>query len=112
MEKVIRLPKGSLASRHSAIPYRNEIIKYFEDKECSKIFIDLKDTDIISGSFADECLGILVKIYGWDAFKAKIRLINGNGSADRSIAKAIRDRQQEAASSPHNQNFMSHALMA
>lgn len=95
MEQTIRLPSGSLASRRSAIPFRDQIISLIEDKNCSKITLDLKNTEIISGSFADECVGILVKIYGWDTVKSKIRLINGNGQADKSIAKAILDRKNE-----------------
>jgi len=74
MEQIIRFPGGSLASRHSAIPFRDQIIRLFEDNNYSRIIIDLSDTEIISGSFADECIGILVRIYGWDAVKSKIRL--------------------------------------
>ena len=96
MDQVICLPGGSLASRHSAIPYRDRIISLIEDKSCTKIIIDLHATEIISGSFADECVGILLKIYGWDTVKSKIRLLNGNGQADKSIAKAILDRKNEA----------------
>ena len=96
MEQIIRFPGGSLASRHSAIPFRDQIIRLFEDNNYSRIIIDLSDTEIISGSFADECIGILVRIYGWDAVKSKIRLINGNGQDDRSIAKAILDRKNES----------------
>ncbi|PSJ79575.1 STAS-like domain-containing protein [Neisseria iguanae] len=87
------LPSGSFASRCSAIPFRDQIISLIEDKNCSKITLDLKNTEIISGSFADECIGILVKIYGWDTIKSKIRLINGNGQADKSIAKTILGRR-------------------
>lgn len=106
MEQIIRFPGGSLASRHSAIPFRDQIIRLFEDNNYSKIIIDLSDTEIISGSFADECIGILVKIYGWDAVKSKIRLINGNGQADRSIAKAILDRKNESDEFSLNQGAL------
>lgn len=96
MEKVIYLPSGSLASRRLAIPVRDKVIEAFNDKSIEKIVFDLSGVEIISGSFADECVGILVKIYGFPAVKNRIRVRNGNGVADQSIAKAILDRKLEA----------------
>lgn len=105
MEKIVRFPSGCLASRKSAIPFRNEIIGYFNDSSITKVIIDLQNTEIISGSFADESIGILIKIYGWDTVKSKIRIINGNGRADMSIAKAIRDRLCEIKSFTQSGSF-------
>lgn len=95
MEKIISLPNGSLASRRLAIPYRDEVIKAFNDSSITTVVFDLTNVEIISGSFADECVGILVKIYGFAEVKKKVRIRNGNGIADKSIAKAILDRKLE-----------------
>ena len=95
MENItIKLPAGSPASRRSAIPYRDRIIEAFDNPKIEKIILDLNGVEIISGSFADECVGILVEIYGLQRVKDKIRLSNGNGAADKSIVKAILDRQK------------------
>jgi cell fate regulator YaaT (PSP1 superfamily) len=92
MEYTIVFPEGCPTTRRSAIAYRNKIIAYLNDVKCTKICIDLKNTEIISTAFADESVGILVKVYGWAAIRRKLRIINGNGRADMSIARAIRDR--------------------
>ena len=96
MEKIIRLPSGSLASRRAAIPFRDQIIEAFENPSINRIVIDLQDAEVISGSFADESIAILIKIYGWDKVKEKIRLRNGNGITERNIAEAILIRRQAA----------------
>ncbi|OBW93326.1 hypothetical protein QV01_03010 [Gallibacterium genomosp. 3] len=85
-------PTGHLATRKSAIPYRDQIIKAIDDNSLS-IIIDLSQTEGMSTSFADECIGILVKIYGWDIVKEKIRISGGNPSVAKTIATAILDRK-------------------
>ena len=88
----IHFPTGHLATRKSAIPYRDQIIKAIDDNSFS-IIIDLSKTEGMSTSFADECIGILVKIYGWDIVKEKIRISGGNSSVAKTIATAILDRK-------------------
>ena len=103
MEKIIRLPSGSLASRRAAIPFRDQIIEAFENPAISRIMIDLQEVEVISGSFADESIAILVKIYGWDKVKTKLRLRNGNGITERNIAEAILIRRQAEEAEQYKQ---------
>ncbi|OAM26488.1 MULTISPECIES: STAS-like domain-containing protein [unclassified Eikenella] len=109
MERIIHLPSGSLAYRRAAIPIRDQIIKAFENPAVSRIIIDLQGVDVISGSFADESIAILVKIYGWDKVKNKLRLRNGNGITERNIAEAILIRRQAEDAEQH-QEMMQHAF--
>lgn len=92
MEKIIKFPSGSLASRASARPFRDEIFSLLNNPAYERIVIDLDGVKIVSGSFADECIGIMVKYFGYEAVTQKIRLINGSQNAVRGIASAILDR--------------------
>lgn len=87
----ITFPSGHLATRKSAIPYRDRIISAIEGN--LSIVINLSQTEGMSTSFADECIGILVKIYGWNTVKEKIRISGGNSSVAKTIATAILDRR-------------------
>ena len=81
-----------LATRKSAIPYRDKIINAINNN-FSSIIIDLSKTEDISAPFADECIGILIKIYGWNTVKEKIRISGGNSSVVKTIAKVILERR-------------------
>lgn len=96
-EIVIQLPQGSPTLRRNAIPYRDNIFEAFKNPNIDKIVLDLAGIDIISGSFADECVGVLVGVYGLDAVTQKLRLRNGNGSAEKSIVRAMLDRASTPA---------------
>lgn len=89
----IKLPAGSLASRASATPFRQQIQKGLN--EGKTVLIDLSETEVISGSFADECVGVLVKMYDFNTVATKIKLLNGNGFTERSIVSAIVERKNE-----------------
>ncbi|WP_406022647.1 STAS-like domain-containing protein [Succinivibrio sp.] len=89
----IKLPSGSLASRASAVPFRQKIQQGLE--EGKTVILDLSDVDVISGSFADECVGVLVKMKGFKTVSTKIKLKYGNGYTEKSIASAILERKNE-----------------
>lgn len=89
----IKLPSGSLASRASAVPFRQKIQQGLE--EGKTVILDLSDVDVISGSYADECVGVLVKMNGFKTVSTKIKLKNGNGYTEKSIASAILERKNE-----------------
>ena len=91
----IKLPAGSLASRASAAPFRQQIQKGLN--EGKTVLIDLSETDVIAGSFADECVGVLVKMYDFKTVSNRIKLLNGNGYTERSIVSAILERKNEIA---------------
>jgi len=44
----------------------------------NKIFLDFEDIENVTQSFADEVIGILIRAYGFDLIKEKIKLINAN----------------------------------
>jgi hypothetical protein len=91
----IKLPAGALASRESAKPYRNQILEGLRNNPDGIVNIDLQDVKNISGSFADECIGVLVLQIGFDKVLKRIKLINGAQHVVRSIADAIQIRQKE-----------------
>lgn len=69
------------------------------------VLIDLSETDVISGSFADECVGVLVKMYDFKTVTTKIKLLNGNGFTERSIVSAILERKNETTKVKTNSDF-------
>lgn len=99
----IKLPAGSLASRASATPFRQQIQKGLNEGKL--VLIDLSETDVISGSFADECVGVLVKMYDFKTVTTKIKLLNGNGFTERSIVSAILERKNETTKVKTNSDF-------
>ena len=88
----IKLPKGSLASRASAVPFRQKIQQGIEADKT--VILDLSDVEVITGGYADECVGVLVKMIGYKTISTKIKLINGNGYTEKSIATAILERKK------------------
>ena len=68
----VSFPTGHLATRKSAIPYRDKIINAI-DNDLSSIVIDLSKTEGMSTSFADECIGILIKNL-WMEYSEKKKL--------------------------------------
>lgn len=96
--KTVVLPDGALASRKNAIPYRQEILQILSENSDGLVNIDLKGVKTISGSFADECIGVLVMQIGFENLIKRIKLINGSQNVVRSIADAINIRKLEMSS--------------
>jgi|GEM_PF-719272 len=90
-----KLPAGSLASRTSAIPYRKRILTALKKEPAGIVVIDLSDVQVISGSFADECIAVLVKMIGLETVLHHVKLINGSPSVLNSIVSSIKTREQE-----------------
>ena len=63
--------------------------------DSNKISLDTNIVDVISGSYADECVGVLVKMNGFKTVSTKIKLKNGNGYTEKSIVSAILERKNE-----------------
>lgn len=92
---VVQFPSGFLASRRAAIPFRKQIKAGLMDPSVRQVRIDLKGVESISESFADESIGVLVKMCGFDTVKSKIKLINADRAVARSIAEAMLIRKKE-----------------
>lgn len=59
------------------------------------VIIDLAGVQVMAGSFADECIGVLVKMIGLDTVLHRVKVINGSPGVLNSIAESIKYRVQE-----------------
>lgn len=91
---VIKFPSGSLASRKSAVPYRDQLDRYLANGAL-RVNIDLEETEFISGSFADESIACLILKYGFEKVVNTIKLIHANDFCKNGIAKALLERKNE-----------------
>ncbi|MDW0359012.1 STAS-like domain-containing protein [Halomonas venusta] len=82
--------KGSLANRVSAAQERRKIEEAVGQRQ--KVVIDYSGVTSLSGSYADELFGILVKFYGADAVKTSIKVVGARTEVVRAIGLAIQNR--------------------
>ena len=90
-ETVIKLLEDNVATRVSAIPYRDQIIQALKETE-GIVKIDLGNVEYMSSAFADECVGIIVKVFDLNTLQQRIRLINGKQSVLNTLGNAILER--------------------
>lgn len=90
-ETVIKLLEDNVATRVSAIPYRDQIIQALKETE-GIVKIDLGNVEYMSSAFADECVGIIVKVFDLNTLQQRIRLINGKQSVLNTLASAVLER--------------------
>lgn len=90
-ETVIKLLEDNVATRVSAIPYRDQIIQALKETE-GIVKIDLDNVEYMSSAFADECVGIIVKVFDLNTLQQRIRLINGKQSVLNTLGNAILER--------------------
>lgn len=90
-ETVIKLLEGNVATRVSAIPYRDQIIQALKETG-GMVKIDLGNVEYMSSAFADECVGIIVKIFDLNTLQQRIRLINGKQKVLNTLGNAILER--------------------
>lgn len=90
-EPVIKISESSVATRASAIPYRDQIIQALKDTD-DIVKIDLENVEYMSSAFADECVGIIVKVFDLNTLQQRIRLINGKQSVLNTLGNAILER--------------------
>ena len=58
----------------------------------NEVIFDLKNVDLLSNSFADECFGKLILKFDIKEIKSKTKFINVNNINRTIILKAINDR--------------------
>lgn len=90
-EVVIKLLEKSVATRVSAIPYRDRIIQALKDTD-GMVKIDLENVEYMSSVFADECVGIIVKVFDFNTLQQRISLINGRQSVLNTLGSAVLER--------------------
>ena len=90
-ETVIKLLEDNVATRVSAIPYRDQIIQALKDTD-GMVKIDLANVEYMSSAFADECVGIIVKVFDLNTLQQRIRLINGKQRVLNTLGNAILER--------------------
>ena len=90
-ETVIKLLEGNVATRVSAIPYRDQIIQALKDTD-GIVKIDLENVEYMSSAFADECVGIIVKVFDLKTLQQRISLINGRQNVLNTLGNAVLER--------------------
>ena len=88
---VIKLLEKSVTTRVSAIPYRDQIIQALKDTD-GMVKIDLENVEYMSSAFADECVGIIVKVFDFNTLQQRISLINGRQSVLNTLGNAVLER--------------------
>lgn len=88
---VIKILENSVATRVSAIPYRDRIIQTLKDTN-GIVKIDLENVEYMSSAFADECVGIIVKVFDFNTLQQRISLINGRQNVLNTLGKAALER--------------------
>lgn len=80
----------NLGTRFDGREIRNEIINEINKGE--KVFLDFSDVELVSGSFADECLGIMIAENGFDFVKSNITITNSNPSVTLVLKQTMKNR--------------------
>ena len=87
--------EGSLANRVTAASERKRIEDAVSKGE--HVVIDYSNVVSLSGSYADELFGSLVKHHGAEFIKTSIKVIGASKDTARSIGVAIQNRMTAAA---------------
>lgn len=87
-----------LATRPNGVEARSYILHALDEHEL--VELDFMGAHL-SPSFADECVGILCQIIGWDAFRSRIRLFNVPDDSKSLIKHVVARRRSQEPSSVH-----------
>lgn len=69
---------------------RQDLIVAIESSEC--VVLDFEGVNVVSNSFADECIAKLIPILGFDKLKQKTTFRNINDFARKNVLIALRRR--------------------
>ncbi|OXS89580.1 hypothetical protein PAP18089_01630 [Pandoraea apista] len=86
-----------LATRPNGVEARNFVLQTLKDYD--SIELDFMGAHL-SPSFADECVGILCQILGWEAFKTRIRLANVSDDSKSLIRHVVGRRRAQLDATP------------
>jgi hypothetical protein len=82
----------SLGTRKLGNNIREQVIMGIGNKPDEKVIFDFEDIEVISHSFADECFGKLVEIFGLEKTKQHTTFKNTNNIVSMVIKQAIQER--------------------
>lgn len=87
-----------LATRPNGVEARNFVLHALEEHD----FVELDFMGVhLSPSFADECVGILCQVIGWDAFRSRVRLYNVADDSKSLIRHVVARRRSQEHVSTH-----------
>ena len=69
---------------------RNQLLPLIQQYD--KVVLDFSGVDVVSNSFADECLGKLLLTMSLDELKSKTTFVSDNDFVKKSIVAALRRR--------------------
>ena len=92
-EITIKLEGPDLASRKTAAVDRHKLLGH--TAAGNKVAIDLSSVLSLSYSYADELIGVLAAVQGWEWLIKNVQLKNANEHVLRVIAEAINRRLKE-----------------
>ena len=69
---------------------RNQLLPLIQQYD--KVVLDFSGVDVVSNSFADECLGKLLLTMSLDELKSKTTFVSVNDFAKKNIVVALRRR--------------------
>ena len=69
---------------------RQDLIATIESSEC--VILDFEGVNVVSNSFADECIAKLIPILGFNKLKQKTTFRNINDFARKNVLIALRRR--------------------
>ena len=79
---------------------RNQLLPLLQQYD--KVVLDFSGVDVVSNSFADECLGKLLLTMSLDELKSKTTFVSDNDFVKKSIVAALRRRLNDPSYSPFN----------
>ena len=92
-EITIKLEGPDLASRKTAAVERHKLLGH--TAAGNKVAIDLSSVLSLSCSYADELIGVLVAVKGWEWLIKNVQLKNANEHVLRVVAEAVSRRLKE-----------------
>ena len=92
-EITIKLEGPDLASRKTAAVERHKLLGH--TAAGNKVAIDLSSVLSLSCSYADELIGVLAAVQGWEWLIKYVQLKNANEHVLRVVAEAVSRRLKE-----------------
>ena len=80
----------NLGARVLGEKVRQDLIATIESSEC--VILDFEGVNVVSNSFADECIAKLIPILGFNKLKQKTTFRNINDIAQKNVLIALRRR--------------------
>lgn len=82
----------NLGTRQLGSRVRNLLLPLVSENENEKVVLDFSGVNVVSNSFADECLGKLLLYMSLEELKKKTTFVNVNDFAKKNIAIAFKRR--------------------